>query len=155
MLALAAPASAQLYKWVDKDGRTRYTDQPPPAGVASKTFGAPAQPAAPAADAAADAAADSAAKAAPAAELTPVQQEQAFRKRQLEEKQAEEKAEAAHKDAAIKQANCERARSALATYDSGQRVTRTGADGERYYIDDETRAKEASAAVQAVKDWCQ
>ena len=30
MLALAAPAAAQqLYKWVDKDGKTHYSDTPP------------------------------------------------------------------------------------------------------------------------------
>ena len=150
MLALALPASAQLYKWIDKDGRTRYTDQPPPPGVTSRTISAPAQAAPPAAEAA-----DKDASGAPAAPLTPAQQEQAFRKRQLEAKQADEKAEAARKDEAVKQANCERARSAQATFDSGQRVTQTAANGERYYVDDETRAKEASDARQAVKDWCE
>ena len=31
VLALAAPAVAQtLYKWVDKDGKTHYSDTPPP-----------------------------------------------------------------------------------------------------------------------------
>jgi len=152
MLALAAPASAQLYKWVDKDGRTRYTDQPPPPGVQSRTIAPPAQPAP--APAAADATGE-AAKDAPAAPLTPAQQEQAFRKRQLEEKKAEEKAEAEQKDKAIKQANCERARSALNTFESGQRVTQTDANGERYYLDDAQRAHEAEAARQAVKDWCE
>lgn len=30
MWLLAAAASADIYKWVDKDGRVRYSDQPPP-----------------------------------------------------------------------------------------------------------------------------
>ena len=149
MLALAAPASAQLYKWVDKNGRTRYTDQPPPPGVQSRAIAPPAQPAPAAAEP------DASAKDAPAAPLTPAQQEQAFRKRQLEAKKAEEKAEAEQRDSAVKQANCERARSALSTFESGQRVTQTDANGERYYLDDAQRAHEAAAARQAVKDWCE
>lgn len=31
ILALSATAFAQMYKWVDKDGKTHYTDTPPPA----------------------------------------------------------------------------------------------------------------------------
>jgi glutaredoxin len=30
LLCVASPASAQMYKYVDKDGRTVYSDQPPP-----------------------------------------------------------------------------------------------------------------------------
>jgi glutaredoxin len=30
VLCIASPASAQMYKYVDKDGRTVYSDQPPP-----------------------------------------------------------------------------------------------------------------------------
>ena len=30
MLCIALPAQAQMYKWVDKEGRTVYSDQPPP-----------------------------------------------------------------------------------------------------------------------------
>jgi hypothetical protein len=30
---LATPASAAMYKWVDKQGRTQYSDTPPPAGA--------------------------------------------------------------------------------------------------------------------------
>ena len=29
-LAMASGAEAQMYKWVDKDGKTHYTDMPPP-----------------------------------------------------------------------------------------------------------------------------
>ena len=32
-VALPAPASAQLYKWVDGDGKVHYTDTPPPPGA--------------------------------------------------------------------------------------------------------------------------
>jgi hypothetical protein len=39
MLALCSTAFAQMYKWVDKDGKTHYTDTPPPDDV--KTLQAP------------------------------------------------------------------------------------------------------------------
>ncbi len=34
LLALAAlPAAAQMYRWIDKDGKVHYSDQPPPAAA--------------------------------------------------------------------------------------------------------------------------
>lgn len=33
LLALALPAQAQQYRWVDKDGKVRFTDTPPPPGA--------------------------------------------------------------------------------------------------------------------------
>jgi hypothetical protein len=138
-----------LYRWVDKDGKVRYTDTPPPGGVKARTLGAPA--AAPAAPAPADAAAKDAA---PKGPLTPAEQEQAFRKRQMDAQKAAEKADLARKENDAKQENCARAREALATYESGQRVARTNAQGERFYLEDDARAAEAEKARAAVRDWC-
>jgi hypothetical protein len=58
------------------------------------------------------------------------------------------------KDAEAKQENCARAREALRTFESGQRVSRTDAQGERYYLDDNAHASETEAARRAVQDWC-
>ena len=33
VLACSLPAAAEIYKWVDKDGKIRFTDTPPPAGI--------------------------------------------------------------------------------------------------------------------------
>ena len=35
LLALSAPASAQIYRWTDADGRTNFSNTPPPQGVKS------------------------------------------------------------------------------------------------------------------------
>ncbi|HSG77841.1 MAG TPA: DUF4124 domain-containing protein [Burkholderiales bacterium] len=155
MLAFAASAFAQMYRWVDKDGRVHYTATPPPAGVKARTLRAPVTPP-PAADDAArdDAAKDAGAKDARKGPLTPAEQEQEFRKRQLEAQKAREKQEMAAKEAETKRENCARAREALATFDSGQRISRTNAQGERYYLDDDARARETEAARRAVQDWC-
>ncbi|MDH3320783.1 MAG: DUF4124 domain-containing protein [Betaproteobacteria bacterium] len=152
MLAFAAAASAQLYRWVDKDGRVHYTATPPPPGVTSRTLRTPS--AAPPTSAPDDTAKDAAGTEARKGPLTPAEQEQEFRKRQLEAQKAREKEALAAKDAETKQQNCARAQEALATLESGQRVSRTNAQGERYYLDDEARAREADAARQAVRDWC-
>jgi len=151
MLAFAAAASAQLYRWVDKDGKVRYGDAPPP-GVKSRMLGSPPSATPPAAGD--DAAKDDAAKDARKGPLTPAEQEQAFRKRQMEARKAQEKEDLARKDSEARQANCARARESLANYESGQRVARTNAQGERYYLDDDTRVAEAAKARQAVNDWC-
>ncbi len=150
MLAFAASAFAQMYRWVDKDGRVHYTATPPPPGVKARTLQAPTVTA-PAPD---EAAKDAAAKDAPRGPLTPAEQEQEFRKRQLEAQKASEKQAQAAKEAEIKQGNCDRARAALATYESGQRVARTNAQGERYYLEEDALARETDAARQAVRDWC-
>jgi hypothetical protein len=148
MLAAAAGASAQLYRWVDKDGRVRYTDTPPPGGVKARTLrgssgGADSAPP------------EAAAKdAAPKGPLTPLQQEQEFRKRQMDAQKAAEKADALRKDNEAKQENCTRAREQLAAMESGQRIARTNAQGERYYLEDDARAAEAEKARAAVRESC-
>jgi len=152
MLAFAAMASAQMYRWVDKDGRVHYTATPPPPGMKARTLRSPAAPAP--ASAADDAAKDAGAKDARKGPLTPAEQEQEYRKRQLEAQKAREKEALAAKDAEAKQENCLRAREALRTLESGQRVSRTNAQGERYYLDDDARASETEAARRAVQDWC-
>lgn len=50
-LCLAAlPATAQMYKWVDAQGKAHYSDQPPPAAAKAQKYDTePARPAAPAA----------------------------------------------------------------------------------------------------------
>lgn len=146
-LALAGTAAAQLYRWVDENGRVRYTDRPPPAGVKARTIATPSGPAVPAAP-------DGAAKDAPQGPATAAEQEQAFQKRRLEAQKAEEKAAAAAKGQQAKEANCRRAREVLATLQSGQRIVRTNAQGEQYYLDDSARAGEVRNAQQAVQDWC-
>jgi len=153
MLLYTAVASAQLYRWVDSDGRVHYTNTAPPAGAKSRTLAAPANaPVSPATPG--ESAPDAAAKDASKGPLTPAEQEQAFRKRQLETQKAAEKAEAERKESAAKADNCERAREYLRTLESGQRVSRTNAQGEREFLDDAVRARETESARQAVTDWC-
>jgi hypothetical protein len=148
-LAVAAGASAQTYRWVDKDGKVRYGDTPPP-GVAAKQLSAPQS----GGTIAAPAAADAAAKGAKKGPLTPAEQEKDFRKRQAEAQKAAAKSEQEQKDAQTRIDNCNRAQTALRTLESGQRVMVTDKEGERYYLNDDEIAKQKAVAQQQVSDWC-
>jgi hypothetical protein len=145
ILGFAASANAQLYKWVDKDGKTRYGDTPP-AGVKAKAMGAPASGSGPAA-----ASSEAAAKDAKKGPLTPAEQAQEFRKRQEEEKKAAAKAESENKDKASKAEDCARTKEYLRTLESGQRIARTNASGERYYMDDSQVAQESAKARESLQ----
>ncbi len=148
MLTCAAGASAQLYRWVDSDGKVRYSDTPP-TGVKATTLKPPPDFSAPP-----SAAGDAAAKDAKKGPLTPAEQEADFRKRQLGAQKAREKEDQAGRDAQAKQDNCARAQETLSGLESGQRIARTNASGERYYVEDDQRAAETQKARQSVNSWC-
>ena len=58
------------------------------------------------------------------------------------------------KAAAIRKDNCQRAREQLATLDSGLRIARVKANGEREVLDDDQRATEARRAREAIASEC-
>jgi len=136
-MLIAAGASAQQYKWVDKDGKVRYGDVPPP-GVKATPMKPPASGPSPAAPA-------------PSAGAQPDAEK---RKRQADAAKEKEKAEKAEQEAQVRKENCELARDALRTLESGQRISRTDAKGERYFLDDDQRAAETTKARQRVGQWC-
>jgi hypothetical protein len=147
LTALAAGAAqAQVQCWTTKDGKRACGDTPPPGAKVREVGSAPA-PAAPAAK-------DAAAKDAKKGPLTPAEQEQAFRKRQIDAEKAREKDDKARADAAAKRENCERAQAAQRAMESGQRIARTDARGERYYLDEAQVAAEAAKAREQVQQFC-
>jgi hypothetical protein len=143
-LLLAGAAHAQ-YKWVDKDGKTRYGDTPPP-GVKATKMGAPASGRGPAP---VPAAASKDAKKGP---MTPAEKEQDYRNRQEEAKKEQEKAEKERKHEQDKSEDCARNREYVMTLESGQRIMRTRPDGERYYLEDAQREQELAEAKRLMKD---
>jgi hypothetical protein len=145
-LAFAGAAHAQQFKWIDKDGKTRYGDNPP-AGVKATALGAPASGAAPASPAAA-------AKDAKKGPLTTAEREQDFRNRQREAKKASEKSDEERLAQAARKDDCERAREYVRTLESGQRIARTDASGERYFLDENQVAQEIVKARQSAQQTC-
>ncbi|MGJ7496253.1 DUF4124 domain-containing protein [Variovorax sp. RT4R15] len=156
--ALPLAASAQ-WQWIDNTGKKVFSDQPPPldvpeknilrraAGASQRASVAPA----PGAATAPDAAAPGAAPAAGVPKPTGVDKELAEKTRKAEEVEKAKQAAEAQKVAQAKADNCTRAKQGKATFDSGIRVARVNAQGEREIMDDKARAAEAQR-VQAVID---
>ena len=140
----AAAVHAQQYKWVDQDGKVRYGDVPPP-GVNATRLKAPTG-----GSATAPAETSAAAK----KDAKPLTPEEAFRKRQEDAAKDRDKQAQAEQQAQAKRQNCTQARDALRVLESGDRIQRTDAKGERYYLEDAEIARETARARQAVQQWC-
>jgi hypothetical protein len=152
LAAAAGLAQAQIKCW-SENGKRVCGDTPPPGAKVTTVRGA----AAPAEQAPATAAKDGAkdgAKGAAKGPMTAAEKEQDYRKRQAESEKAAAKADAEAKAQAARRENCNRAKEALRTYESGQRVAKTDAKGERYFLDEQQIAQEAASARKAVQDSC-
>jgi hypothetical protein len=157
-LAAAPDASAQ-YQWRDANGRTVYSDMPPPASVPpSAVQRAPARqtPAGTSGGSGATATAPAMAAPAPAAAPAPTlaDREMEFRKRRMEREAAERKAAEAQAQSQRAAAACEDSRAQVRTLESGMRVARVNERGEREFIDDSTRASQLEAARKSVRELC-
>lgn len=161
LLFLALPVSAQMYKWVDSNGKVQYSDKPPPSNVKSEKLRDPAPPPAPAAVApAAGAPAASESKsgtkkdAAKSGPKTAAEQEQAFRKRQVDAAKAQDEEAKKSAEARNKEENCKRARAAVAGFQMGGRQARIDEKGERVFLDDQQIAQESARAKQDAAAAC-
>lgn len=148
--AIALPAAAQ-WKWRDKNGQTQYSDLPPPLGVADKDIllrpnAAASVPPAPAASAGSAAAATLAAKG--------VDSELEAKRKLATQAEADRRKADDARLAAVRADNCVHARDQMRTLDSGLRVARVNARGEREMLDDTARAEETRRAREAIAADC-
>lgn len=145
-LAWATVVHAQVYRWVDPDGRVHYSDQPPPGARQYEQLrgGRPAAP---------EAAPENQAAETPA---PPSYQEQdaEFRRRQVERAERAAQEQKAREEAAVRQRQCSEARNQLAALQSGQRIARFNAQGEREILDEAQMAAELERARKAVAGLC-
>lgn len=157
-VALAAGvAQAQTYRWVDKDGKVRYGDIPPP-GAKGTPLKAPATgsaPAAPPASAAKDGAAkDGASKDVKKGPLTPAEQEQAYRERQMKAKEAQDKTGKEQAEATQRKQACDSAQEGLRGYERGGRISSVNAQGETVILDDNERAARMDLMRKSAAENC-
>jgi hypothetical protein len=163
LTAMAGMAAAAQYQWRDDRGRMVYSDQPPPASVApARILKAPEPPPAAATirdpGAAASPGARSAAVAAasaPAPALaTAADQEFAFRKRMADRAEQEKKAaEAADREVKLARA-CADAQGDIRSLESGQRISRINAAGEREFLSEAERTERLRNARKSVSERC-
>lgn len=165
VVALPLSASAQ-WQWLDKNGKKVFSDQAPPPDVPEKNIlrrvGPPpkarstanpnvdAPP--PSAETAADASAPPKAAADPKPTGVDKELEEKTKKAEADEK-AKQAAEAA-KIAKAKADNCALARQGKATVDSGIRIARVNAQGEREVMDDAARAAEQKRLQTVIASDC-
>ena len=134
-LALAPLASAQLYKYVDKDGKTVYTDQPPP-GAETKQMNVPSSPAG----------------------STPgksyVQQDKELQKARDKAREGDKKSEEKEARARAEAERCDSAKAAYAQYQLGGRITKMNEKGEKIFLGDDEIDAARERAKQQVDQYC-
>jgi hypothetical protein len=134
-LALALPASAAMYKWTDENGRTVYSDQPPPAHVKSEVMGGAPPPANP------DAVKDMA------------NREAEFRKRQMERAEDTKKVEKSRAETQKLALFCTQARTQAAGLRRADiAMYRLNEKGERVELDEAGRRAEADKLDALVRE---
>jgi hypothetical protein len=154
-------AAVAQWLWIDKDGRKVFSDRAPPPDVIEKNI--VKRPAGRAQSAAAPAAVTEgtgtdAAQVAPVA-LVPasapkpsgLDKELEAKKKQAADAEAAKRKADEERVAKAKIENCARAKQAKSTFDSGVRVAKTNASGEREIMDDAARATELKR-IQSIID---
>jgi len=152
-------AATPTWQWLDHNGRKVFSDRAPPPEIPSHRIvkrpagmEAPTEPryGVPSAIEAVEPKVAAAASTA----LNGVDKElEAKKKKLLEAEQAKRKAEET-KIAQAQAENCKRAKDAKATYDSGVRISRTNAAGEREVLDDAARAAEVRRLAEVMASDC-
>ena len=151
--AVAGAHAQTLWKWRDASGQLHIGDTPPPPGTPAKdVVSGPSGGLAPRL-VAASAAANPASGAASAGETALDKKKKAADQEKADKQKADREALAA-KNAATRKDNCTRAQSSVANLQSGMRIARVSANGEREFIDDAARASELKQAQDAVAANC-
>lgn len=131
----ATGVTAAMYKWVDEDGVTHYTQQPPPAGIEAETMKPP-----PAVDS----------KAAGESLQKRLQQ---FEKNDKEKGEQTEKQQETRLTAQEKKENCRKARERLTSFQR-PRVNFVDKDGTRRRASEEERQRELKRARDYLQEHC-
>ncbi|MFM6992363.1 MAG: DUF4124 domain-containing protein [Rhodoferax sp.] len=149
MLAGVSVVASAQWQWIDKDGHKVFSDRAPPADILDKNVikrpSGRSVPAAAVAEAAATG--DVPAAAAPTApangaKTSGVDKELEEKKKQAADAETAKRKAEEERVTKAKIENCARAKQAKASFDSGVRISRTNAAGEREILDDAARAAE-------------
>ena len=144
LFVFAGHVSAEVYKWVDKNGKVQYSDQPPLSGEAKKlkkktndtgnvapVTGGAAKPGASAADL-----------------------ELEFRKRKMQKEDAEKKQEAEKDTEEKNKGYCNNLRGELQAHKDGIRIVQYNERGERLALGDNERAQSQARLKQRIAKEC-
>ena len=169
LVMLPALANAEIYKWKDKDGSMRYSDVPPPSNVkqepmiGKKVIKPTGKPPLTAVEGDVmetvnrnktpvekeKAVADK-----NATDKAPLSKDEAAAKRAKEAEEQKKADQIKQEDLKIRQENCKVAKSNLATFTNGGRITRTNENGERTYLSDADIDRGKLDAQRDVEKYC-
>jgi len=155
-LAAAPALCLAQWQWIDKDGRKVYSDQSPPADIPAKNILKQPGVRSPSVAIAEPASASSepAKPAASAPKLAGKDKELEEKKKKAEAAEADKKKAYDEQVAKVRADNCERAKRSKASFDSGARIARTNAKGEKEFLDDATRASESKRLETIIATDC-
>ena len=134
--AFAPLAAAQLYKHVDKNGRTVYSDQPPP-NVESKRIYVPNASPTPS-----------------AGTKSYVERDKALEKSRKAAREKQEKSEKTAQKAREAEQRCAQARTAHQVYADGGRIYKYNEKGERTYLGDAEIEAERERTRREMEEAC-
>lgn len=133
-------AQAQVYKWVDQNGKIQYSDQPPPSGAVQneKKLGIKSSPSS------TSSSDDSKSK-----DLSTDKQEFDKRRQEKKEKETQQQAEAEEN-----KKKCIDAQGRQKIYMESPRLTVPDGKGGIVYVDDDARQKQIDDAAKAIATYC-
>ena len=135
-LALALPALAATYKWVDANGRVVYSDLPPAGGQKYEVVGTAPPP-------------DN-----PNAAREMANKDAELRKLQKDRVEEGQKADKSRADAQKRADVCTQARAAVRTYQSDQPLMTVNEKGERVYLEGGERTRRLAEQQRLVREYC-
>lgn len=131
--ALAPLASAELYKYVDKDGKTVYSDQPPVNTDSKQLHVAPSAGAGP---------------------KSYVERDKELDKQRKEAADKEKKSEQSAAQAKAAEERCTQAQANYKSYEEGGRLLKYNEKGEREYMTDEEIESARAKSKQQMDEAC-
>lgn len=138
IMLFSVATNAQIYKWVDENGKIQYTDQPPPPGASQKEQRLNIKPTA-----------RSTSETDKTKSLAEERLE--FDKRRQQKKEEETKQQA---NAEENKKKCIEAQTRLRMYTDSPRLTVPDGSGGIVYVDDETRQQRINEANKAIAEFC-
>lgn len=157
--ALVCGAALAQWQWLDGTGRKVFSDTPPPVGTPDKSIikrpgGVRSASAVAAISATSPTASTPTAATTTTPKLSGRDDQLEAKKKQAEEAEQAKKRTEAEKLAKARAENCDRAKRAKVTLDSGIRIATTNAKGEREVMDDKARAAEGQRIQDTIRSDC-
>lgn len=134
-------AGEYIYQWKDKTGQYVYSDNPPPGNIPSRMLRR-------------DAVGEINAPPPTTGSKTTADRELELKKRQQDQDEKQAKSDKDGADGKSKAQNCDLAKNQLAALESGQRVARFNAQGEREFLDDAQRTAEVERTRKIIAESC-